>query len=290
MNFIKKLILATFLIFQNFLYAQNTNFENSLLWQISGNGLTQPSYIFGTVHLIEKNDFFIDDVVLNKLKSSQTLVLETDIDLTLSQQLELMNQMKLPSGKTIANYMSVYDFEIFKKYCIDTVKMSQSRFDMLTGFKPFMLLSYIEAQKIKKPVSYEKYLYKKSKKYKIHIDKLETVEEQLSFFDFLTIEEQCLYFFNTSSEKENNLFEFYKQQNINKLQEMAMDTSYLEFSEILLKKRNEKWIPKIELFIKAKSTFIAVGAAHLGGQYGVLNLLKEKGYNVEPIFFNSTKK
>lgn len=274
----------------NLINAQSVCYENSLFWQVTGNGLKQPSYIFGTVHIIEKKDFFMDKIVLDKLKSSQTLVLETDIELSFTQQLDLINRLKLQSDKTIADYMTISDFENLKKYCLDTFKMSQSKFQMLSHFKPFMLTSYLETKKVKKPFSYEKFFLKKSKKFNLNIDKLETIEEQLSFFDYLTIEEQCTILFKPSSNDQNLLYLYYKQQNINKLQEISVDTNYKKFSEILIKNRNQNWIPKIENFIKLQRTFIAVGAGHLGGEFGILNMLKQKGYAVEPIFFNSSKK
>jgi uncharacterized protein YbaP (TraB family) len=55
------------------------------------------------------------------------------------------------------------------------------------------------------------------------------------------------------------------------------------FNQDFLDVRNKNWIPVIESQIKVNSTFIAVGAAHLPGENGVINLLKMKGYTVEPV-------
>ena len=56
------------------------------------------------------------------------------------------------------------------------------------------------------------------------------------------------------------------------------------FEDVFLNNRNQSWIPVIEDLIKKQPTFIAVGAAHLGGNKGVISLLKSKGYIVEPVF------
>ena len=54
-------------------------------------------------------------------------------------------------------------------------------------------------------------------------------------------------------------------------------------SGMLLNNRNKNWISKIDKYVKQKPTFIAVGAAHLGGQNGVISLLKKQGFKVEPV-------
>ena len=56
-----------------------------------------------------------------------------------------------------------------------------------------------------------------------------------------------------------------------------------KYQEQLLDNRNRNWIPIIEKMIKKKNTFIAIGAAHLGGPNGVLRLLEQKGYRLVPI-------
>ena len=61
-----------------------------------------------------------------------------------------------------------------------------------------------------------------------------------------------------------------------------MATPALNLMKALFK-RNQNWIPKIEEKIKDHSCFIAVGAAHLPGDKGVLNMLKQKGYTVTPV-------
>ena len=75
--------------------------ENSILWEISGNGLEHPSYIFGTIHMIPENDYFFTKSAKNCFNSCQTLVLETDIDIPLKKQIELAKQIMLPNGNTI---------------------------------------------------------------------------------------------------------------------------------------------------------------------------------------------
>jgi uncharacterized protein YbaP (TraB family) len=65
---------------------------------------------------------------------------------------------------------------------------------------------------------------------------------------------------------------------------ISEEGNFEQFEDVFLNHRNESWIPEIEKLVKLQPTFIAVGAAHLGGEKGVLNLLRQKGYSIEPIF------
>ena len=55
------------------------------------------------------------------------------------------------------------------------------------------------------------------------------------------------------------------------------------YEELLLVRRNENWIPVMERIMREGSAFFAVGAGHLGGPKGVVNLLRQAGYTVEPV-------
>jgi uncharacterized protein YbaP (TraB family) len=55
-------------------------------------------------------------------------------------------------------------------------------------------------------------------------------------------------------------------------------------SEDILDKRNKSWIPVMEASMKVQLSFFAAGAAHLAGRNGLINLLREKGYTLSPIF------
>ena len=80
------------------------------------------------------------------------------------------------------------------------------------------------------------------------------------------------------------ILDVYKDQDLESLNELfKADESLSEFADDLLNIRNKNWIPIIEKEIKNNSTFVAVGAAHLPGETGVLNLLKLQGYTVKAV-------
>jgi uncharacterized protein YbaP (TraB family) len=83
------------------------------------------------------------------------------------------------------------------------------------------------------------------------------------------------------------LLEIYKSEYINAIYTVSQESENeitSKFEEILLSNRNKNWIPIIEKVAKEKATFFGVGAGHLGGEMGVIQLLRKKGYKVEPVF------
>ena len=88
------------------------------------------------------------------------------------------------------------------------------------------------------------------------------------------------------SEELNSMIEAYKNNDLKKLyQAILKNKEFKDYKELLLDKRNENWIPKIEEIIKEQSAFIAVGAGHLPSKHGVIDLLKAKGYEVTPVLY-----
>ncbi len=64
---------------------------------------------------------------------------------------------------------------------------------------------------------------------------------------------------------------------------MKSDMGIGNFTEVLLYQRNRNWVAKLKDLMPAKSLLVAVGAGHLPGDKGVINLLRKAGYTVTPI-------
>ena len=86
--------------------------NNSLFWQISGNGLEQPSYLYGTIHAIPQDDYFLGKKVSEKIKKAGTIVLLNNSDLR-----NIINSQK--SGMGIKQIIDVLSgFKILKMFTI----------------------------------------------------------------------------------------------------------------------------------------------------------------------------
>ncbi len=100
---IKKLIVILLLILPVSSFAQSHE-DNALLWEVSGNGLEQPSYIFGILKFIPSDDYFLPETVTAKLKSCEILSTETLLDHHAKH--ELNNAAHLPHHESIDEYLS----------------------------------------------------------------------------------------------------------------------------------------------------------------------------------------
>lgn len=123
------------------------------------------------------------------------------------------------------------------------------------------------------------------------IQGLETAEFQAGLFDSIPYEQQARDLVNyiDSSEyyKKNTkeLVETYRRQDLEKIDELtrSSDAGMTNYLDLLLYQRNRKWADSLDRLLPAKSLLIAVGAAHLPGDQGLINLLKKKGFEVTPV-------
>ena len=91
-------------------FSQNAG-GNGLLWKISGNGLKENSYLFGTMHLIPTKEFFIPKTLQEKLLTTKILVTEIEMDIPLLKQVSLAKKMILPEEKSIKDYMNADSYQ-----------------------------------------------------------------------------------------------------------------------------------------------------------------------------------
>jgi uncharacterized protein YbaP (TraB family) len=263
-----------------------TSANAQLLYRISGNELKQDSYLFGTIHTMPKEDFEMPKKVMDALKSCETIALEIDMNMSISEQIELAKMTMLPYGETLKNYMSDSAYIQLKSYCMDSLAWKDSKFYKYAHMKPFFFSSVVLQEKIGKQKSFEMEFQKLAKKYDKPLMGLETVMYQMETIDRISIKDQVQFMDDFSNMSEFDvLFKLYEQEDINGLYKMiAEETDMLpEFNHWFLDVRNANWIPVIEKQINKEATFIAVGAGHLGGTNGVLELLKKQGYTVTGI-------
>lgn len=266
-------------------FAQN---ENALLYKISGNGITQPSYIFGTMHL--SCDVKLDDATRRALQETSQLYLELDLD-DPALQTKMMQSMLMKNGEKISAMISAQDLKLLNKFTLSKLNVSAQAVD---SYKPFFLISMFATTLFDcTPQSLESELVKASQIQKEPIYGLESVEEQMSFFDQipyqLQVEELMRSIkteFKDDKTEMNMLTKAYFLKDLNEMQHLISNSKSkiaTEYEDLLLTNRNKNWLSQIERISKEKATFYGVGAAHLLGDNGMIQLLKRKGYNVQAI-------
>jgi uncharacterized protein YbaP (TraB family) len=293
-----KLILATLLI-HNCLCTFSQKIEaKSLLWKISGNGIKDTSYLYGTIHLIDKKDFVLTPQLKRSFKKTHALVLEVNIEMDTPTKQEMARKMMYPNRQSIQNYVSTSDYNYLHSYLIDTLKISSLKTTIYEMLTPFFFESIIAAEQIENVKSYEKTLAKMArKKEKLFV---ETILEQMDIVNGDSLHVQINNLMRNiragklNADKEmKEMVKLYVNQDLQGLYNYVT-ASFVEFEkdpkkidEMLAKmltNRNKKWIPLLSNWMQEKSLLIAVGAGHLAGDEGVINLLKRQGYTVEPVF------
>lgn len=208
---------------------------------------------------------------------------------------DMAKQAMYPSGKTIKDYLSAEDYKYFESYLTDTLKLGALKLKIYSMMKPIFVESMIMTEQISDKQSYEETFQKLAKK-KPQFG-LETISQQMSILNSESVELQVEQMIKHIKEgklngvKEmNKLVDLYKNQDLQGLYDYIVQSMTKEMEnpeeikDRMLDNRNQKWIGKLSEMMKDKTLFIAVGAGHLAGEEGVINLLRKEGYKVEPAF------
>lgn len=261
---------------------------SSLLWEISGNGLSQPSYIFGTIHLICPDDFIWSSEMDSTIKKVSQICFEMNIadpKVTTKVGMSMINS----NGKQLADYFNAADYAFIRKTFHDSLQIDIETYKMM---KPAVLQMLFTTRLINcsQPKSYEEAIkdigIKQGKTFK----GLETAEEQISFMQVFetdsSIKGLITYLKNIYSSKQewSQLVAAYQSKDLNQIEQM-MHQAQLSAKEetVLLSNRNQAWVTGITKEMKKSATLFAVGAAHLCGKEGMINLLKQKGFTLRAI-------
>ena len=267
--------------------------EKSLLWEISGNGLTKPSYLYGTIHMICKDDAALGDSLVAAIERSDRVYFEVDMD-NLMEMLTAFKDFKMKNDTTLADLLSKEDYEKVKEYMES--KSTLLPFSKLETYKPMLASSLLMESGIgcEESVAMEQLILEVAKKNRKRVEGLETMSYQASIFDSIPYKlqaEQLLKYVKDGgnqpgADKEfEEMIEAYKEQDIEKLgQFVSTDEGGLgNYEDILIFHRNRNWVDKLRNIMPGKSLTIAVGAGHLAGEKGVIRLLRKEGYIVRPI-------
>ncbi len=274
--------------------------ENALLWKIEGNGLRQASYLFGTMHVIDESDFFWPNGIEDAISNADLMVFEIDMAKINSPlaYLSIFSHFKMKKDTTLDMLLSKEEFAEVEAAFIS----KYGKIPFFNRIKPLFLSQMMELKpeetssrnnSIRGKLSYEAELYKYAKEYNIPSNGLETVRQQLMFFDKIPYKLQAQMLLESiqksPGDEDRKLIELYRKQDINHLASIIRDGAKEDtrFSRVLISERNRTWIPKMEKYMRKKSVLFAVGAGHLGGLNGVLPLLKARGYTIQPMSVSS---
>jgi uncharacterized protein YbaP (TraB family) len=263
---------------------------NTLLWKISGKNLPQPSYLFGTMHLLCAADAQLSDGLKNAIHSCDEIYFEINLD-DISGMVQSLKYMLMNSNKKLSDLLNETDYQKVKGYF--DKQGSLLPFSMLERFKPLLISSILEESSLDCAATngMELVIQREAHAQSRKIKGLETAEFQAGLFDSIPYETQArdlvnyidsaAYYKKTTRE----LVETYRRQDLEKIDELtrSSDAGMTSYLDLLLYQRNRKWVDSLDQLLTNKSLLIAVGAGHLPGDQGLINLLKKKGYELTPV-------
>jgi len=256
--------------------------EDSLLWEVSGNGLSKPSYLYGTIHMICSSDYFLSDKTKKAFEASEKLVLE--INVADPKEFSEMQQLaigKEPLSKKLSPEQLNKLDAILKKTTGMSVKQVDS-FNLLTVMSLISMKTF-GCLDLK---FYEMEFTEQAKKRNIEIGGLETVKSQFAILEGAYTNDEMINMLDESTlEETDKLVSEYKSENIEGMYDVATDEKYTsaKTKKIILDERNLNWVKIMPDLMKKQSVFFAFGAAHLAGEFGVIALLRNLGYTVKPV-------
>ena len=262
--------------------------QAQLLWKVSGNGLARPSYIMGTHHMAPAS--MIDEIAGMDiaLEGCDIVVGEIEKDSLMGQeaQMRMAKHMMAPADSTLDKLFTPEEYaiveQVFDKYFgAMGVKLSQMKM-----LKPNAISTQLQAMQALK------YFPNFDANNLIDV----AVQERANALGkpsagLETLQEQIDLLFNKQDDKflEQSvaLSEAYATQNLDWILTVITESTEGEDKEealdALLYERNRAWVPKLVEMMPERACLVCVGAGHLPGPQGVLQLLRDRGYTVEPM-------
>jgi uncharacterized protein YbaP (TraB family) len=274
-------------------FAQGENSENSVFWEIRGKDLSHSSFLFGTFHLVGSH--YVDSLttVMDKFNGSKTIVGELILDSTMTVKMmvaarlhdttldKLLTPEQFQHTATWLKELSGYDLKIFNSMNPMTIQI----------FLMTMLQQKYFPPRGPKDVPMDMYFQHRAKSDGKKLVGLESFEVQVNaLFNQFTLQRQAEMLMDFVNEKEKAEEELivmnksYRNGDLGKLEDLLSEQTYSKSeAEVMLDNRNKNWIEQLPDLIKEQQTFIAVGALHLAGENGLVNLLRKAGYTVVPV-------
>ncbi|MFC2188334.1 TraB/GumN family protein [Peijinzhouia sedimentorum] len=259
--------------------------ENSLLWKVEHPDLEKPSYIFGTLHMMCIDDFKLPEKLINTIAEVEALVLE--INMTDPAEMKSM-QESITNSKKISEELSTVQFSRLDTLVQRVVGTSLVNLDSygLSMLNSMLIMKMLPCTEIK---SFELELTQIALSERIPIYNLETVAEQLAMmqlaFPTESAYEQMMLHDAYKVDFQKAIIS-YKKEELTEAVSYLTKTEYMDENAVTLIQvdRNKKWVEKMSPMMQERSNLFAVGAAHLTNDFGVIHLLREKGYTVTPVF------
>jgi len=293
-------LVASFLIITSISFSQKTKIPAknypSLLWEITGKGLNKPSYLFGTMHVSSKMVFHLSDSFYLGIRNADVVALETDMGTWQDD----FSRYDLEGNGYNYDYNLRRGFDGPNDYfTIGTLQFPpyEKLIEMSLYSSPAMINSFLYRTNSDKAVDFEEdtyldmHIYQAGKKWGKKVCGVENFDRSMELMKEAYVDA------SKEKVKKERSFDYdgdfsyskledaYRTGNLDLLDTInKVNSTSAAFDEKFLYKRNEIQANSIDSIIKTgQSLFVGVGAAHLPGQRGVIELLRRQGYTLRPI-------
>lgn len=268
-----------------------------LFWKVSGNGLSKPSYLFGTHHLIEKAKIPDFDKVTAVIPDVDVVVGEMDMSNMLGMQMKML-KVCIMKDTTMKDLLTPEEYTLVDSRMKEVVGKG---LDKLGIMKPVMLstmyelMLYMKQNNLKKePEAVDIVVQNQGKKAKKKIVGLETIDQQVNIlFNSSSLKHQAEGLVETVKDKEKSikligrLNEAYLTGDLAAMSRLINEEEQMSDADkkVMITNRNNNWITQLKTLMPKQSCFVAVGCMHLADEEGLIQQLKNAGFTVEPVVF-----
>ena len=267
-----------------------------LVWKISGNGINKPSYILGTHHGCPFT--YCDSIpgLMKAFDKVDNIIGEINMiefaEMSPERMLKMQAMMMMPADTSL---LSLFSTEEAAKVNEWLGKKMGASLEMLSVMKPMTIMVTVQNKEMMEVIpeiatmtTIDKYMQTLGQRKGKTIGELETADYQMELLYGNSLEEQAdalLEMIGRRNSKElmHQLTDAYKSQNLDTLWEIFQEQMTGYEYDAIVKVRNLNWEKQMKELLPKQSTLFVVGAGHLPGEYGMINLLREAGYKVKPV-------
>lgn len=274
-------------------FCQSTVNSNTLLWRISGNGISSPSYLYGTMHLTDKRVFQLGDSVYKAMINVEGFAAELDMNQIGMQMINyFLNREEEKASQEAVKVKDCVIPEIWQMYKTELEKKLMKPADKITVDDLNTIEEDLESELFRKgemPTFLDAYLFGMARKQGKWVGGIEDFNDQIDHVEANEIEskiQMALFDDNYYRKGLESLLSIYMAQRLDSLDAMMYREEGGKKDFIMIR-RNLKMANVMDSLANVRSTMFAIGAAHLPGDSGVITLLRKKGYTLTPVFSKS---
>lgn len=269
-----------------------SRFDQGLLWKVEKAG-APASHVFGTIHIDDERVTKLPEAVTRSLSASSSFTMEVSLDP--GNLLQLATRMIFQDGRDLPG---VVGEALYQKVVAVSASLGMPG-ELLRQFKPWAVALLLSVPQQNSTDVLDLALFRMASEQNKTIHQLESIEEQVATFEALPESDQAALLSHALENHDKmpqmtkQVIEAYLRRDLAAMWRLSEEgdggkPEYKRLNEVftkrLLDERNTRMIERMQPQLRAGNAFIAVGALHLYGERGLLNLLAQRGYQLTRVY------